>query len=78
MRNNKNHDRKTAVALTLVLLAFSVVLLPRSCSTATPATFRKLQQWEQESRDLVRLSVRAYRLYKHCSQPPVVQADSRQ
>jgi hypothetical protein len=76
MRDDNEQRRKSIVVLTVVLLAFSAVLLPRSAALASQATTRKIREWQQESREVVRFSIRAYRLYKNCSQPPVVQASN--
>lgn len=76
MRHKHPQHRNSVIVLTIFLLAFSAVLLPRSIGAASQATARKIHEWQRESRDIVQLSVRAYRLYKNCSHPPVVQASN--
>lgn len=76
---NINHqrgfrNRSFAVLVTLSLLVFSAALLPRGASAASRATARKVHEWRQQSREIVRLSMRVYRLYKNCSQQTMLQA----
>ena len=72
------HNRSLTVLVTLFLLAFSVASLPRGISSTSRAAVRKIHAWQQESREMVRLSIRVYRLYKNCSQQPVMQAQNCQ
>ncbi len=82
MRNTNHHhgtrNRSLTVLLTIFLLAFSGALLPKGASAAGKSTVRTLHEWRQESREIIAISLRAYRLYKHCSQPPVMRACNSQ
>lgn len=78
-RHQRGFQSKTlAVLIGMYLLAFSAALLPQGVSTTWQASARKVHQWQQESRDLVRLSMRVYRFYKNCSHQPVMQAQNCQ
>ena len=78
MRHDQLLHRKFVIVFTIVLWVFSGVLSPRSVGKASQAAARKIREWQRESGEIMRFSMRVYRLYKSCSRPPVAQASKCQ
>ena len=82
MRNNELAKYLEQAKRCLVILVFVVSMLAGSltvtqnvAAASCPAA-RKIQQWERESRAVVRFSVRLYRFYKLSTERPMAERSS--
>ena len=72
-------DAKTrclTFVLALSIVSASVTPATQTVAAVSGSVVRKVQKVQQESREIIRFSVRLYRFYKLSSEQPVIQSRS--